>query len=111
MTINLKTQLVDFKGRPLETDELVCPTCRRPIAPTKTILQDVLTNALGSQLPNEVVSGADKLKRYRLGMRIGVLDEIELTAEEIVVCKGQVEKFYPALIYGQVCDLLEPKSG
>src|SRR3989304_6313564 len=42
MIINLKTQLVDFKGQPIEMDEQICPTCRRPIAPTKTILGDVL---------------------------------------------------------------------
>jgi len=108
MIINLKTQLVDFKGQPIETDEQVCPVCRRPIAPTKTVLQDVLTNALGSQLQNEVVSGAEKLKQYRLGMRIGALDEIEMTAEEIVLCKSRVEKFYAAIVFGQVCDLLEP---
>ena len=106
--MRLDIQLLDFKGKPIETDEMMCPTCKRPIAPMKMILRDVLLNALASEKQGETISGTEKMKRFRLGMRMGVLDEIDLTAEEIVLCKSQVEKFYPALIYGQVCDLLEP---
>jgi hypothetical protein len=78
------------------------------MAPIKMVLRDVLINAIASERPGETIAGVEKMKRYRLGMRFGTGDEIDLTADEIVLCKGQVEKFYPALVYGQVCDLLEP---
>jgi len=108
MIINLKTQLVDFKGQPIEMDEQICPTCRRPIAPTKTILGDVLLTAINGHKEREELSLDEQRRRFRLGVRIASADEIEFSAAEIVLLEDQVRKFYAPVVTGQVCDLLEP---
>lgn len=54
---------------------------------------------------------AEKMKRYELYKRIKQGGDVELTSEEITLCKEAVDKTYPTpLVVGQVIEMLEKKE-
>ena len=55
-------------------------------------------------------SGMDKVKKYELAKRIYAADEVELSAEDISLIKERVGTVYPAMIVGQVFEMLEGKD-
>ncbi len=76
----------------------------------QTELRDVLILALG--VPPEdrkVLSGHDKRRLWRLANLISTADEVDLSAEEVVLLKEGIDRAYPwPFIVGQVWDLLDP---
>lgn len=53
-------------------------------------------------------SGVDKIKTYELAKRIYTGGEVELSAEEISLCKKAVDDTFPSpQVVGQICELLE----
>ena len=49
-------------------------------------------------------------ERYQLTMKLHSSEPVTLSAEEIVTTKDAVCAAYGPLIYGQVCDLIDPKG-
>jgi hypothetical protein len=70
-------------------------------------LRMAIVNAVLSPVQKE--SGMEKVKKYELAKRIHQSDEVDLTAEEISLIKERVGEVYPALITGQIWDILEGK--
>ena len=72
-------------------------------------LRVAMVNAVLSPVERE--SGTDKVKKYELAKKIhNATDDVELTAEDISLIKGRVGEVFPALIVGQVFDILEGKE-
>jgi len=72
------------------------------------ILQTALINAILA--PSKDDNGVTKIQKYELARKIYKGGEVELTSEEITVCKKAVEATYPSpLIVGQVVEMLENK--
>lgn len=67
----------------------------------------LLTPAQG----DERMSGEEKLKRYKLGMKISGNDSADLSAEELSLIKACVGKLYAPLIVGRVYDAIDPVDG
>jgi hypothetical protein len=105
VTIGLK----DFKGKPIESSGSICPTCNHPIEAMTMTLRDVLLNSLNAEVEGEKIEGREKFRRFKLAMRISEHDSASLSADEITLLKGQVAKFYRALVVGQVWELLDPE--
>ena len=56
-------------------------------------------------------SGVDKVKKYELAKKIYSNDEVELSSEEVTLCKEAVGSAYPSpLLVGQIIELLERKA-
>lgn len=71
----------------------------------------VLATALGTPYPDEKnVSQEEKFQRYELALKIRGNEEVELSAEEVVLLKKLVAKLSTVLIYGQVASILEGKD-
>jgi len=72
-------------------------------------LKLVLINALLS--PTDKESGIDKVKKYELAKKIyRAEDDVELTVEEVALCKKRVGEVFPnPIVVGQVFELLEGK--
>lgn len=72
-------------------------------------LQDVLTRSMLGDYPDETrLSGDEKYTRYQLGMKLNAAkDSIELTIEQLALCKSMVAKMYGVLVSGQSWDMLE----
>jgi hypothetical protein len=70
-------------------------------------LDKVCVNALLSENQDDRQSGEDKLKVFQLAKKIYGAGEVEVTAEEIVLIKNKVGRFYLPLVVGQVYEILE----
>lgn len=102
MKINVNQTLKNLAGQPMKDQDgegnVVDAT-----------LKLALVNAVLA--PSQKESGVDKVRKYELARKIHVSDEVDLTAEEIALCKKAVGEVFPSpLIVGQVMDLLEGKE-
>jgi hypothetical protein len=76
------------------------------------LMSAAITNALLSAFPDEKdISGDEKVKRFLLATRLHGQDSIDLSADEVVLCKRLVAKAYNPLVVGQAWAVLEPRSG
>ncbi|KKN77420.1 hypothetical protein LCGC14_0359790 [marine sediment metagenome] len=98
MIIKLNTVLVDEKGEPLKDGDKEIVT-----------LGVVCTNALLAPDPEER-NLDNKVKKYHLHLRMFEKEEVEITADEIVLLEKCINVAYTQpLIVGQVRDILEQK--
>lgn len=71
-------------------------------------LKLALINALLAASQKE--SAVDKIRKYELAKKIYASEEVEMTAEEVALCKKQVGEVFPnPLVVGQVMEMLEGK--
>ena len=97
MKVKVKTVLEDIKGdvltgqgdKPLTIGEVL----------QATLLQD---NVKGDV--------KDAVRRFNLARDIETNDEVELSAEDVVMLKKSLSNLYKPLVAGQVCLLLEGKK-
>ena len=108
MKINVTAILKDLAGKSLVSSERICAACKRPIEPVSMTVRVILINSLLGEVEGEKLQGTEKLRRFRLASQIQSMDEQDFTADEVVLLKEQVNKFYTALVVGQVWDLLDP---
>jgi len=68
-------------------------------------LKDALVNAVLA--PADKESGIDKVRKYELAKLIfSAKTAVELTAEDVTLLKERVGSVYPALIVGQIFEML-----
>ena len=68
-----------------------------------------LVNAILSPVERE--SGTKKVEKYELARKIHKAEsEVELTVEEISLAKERIGEVFPALIVGQMFNILEGKE-
>lgn len=102
MLINVKQQILDYRGHPvLDNGEPV------PVG-------EVLINAAnGGGKPEE--DARTKTLRFRMAMRAAAaLDgdgEMSVTADEVVLLRDGVARLYAPLVVGRVLEVLEPDTG
>ena len=71
-------------------------------------LKTVLAESLLSSYKDEQIEGAEKASRYKLAMRIfKANDDVELSAEEIVLLKRLIAKMFSVLVTGQAWEYIE----
>ena len=76
-----------------------------------TVLSDILTKAMLETPQAEAASmpGEKKMQRYRLAQKCYGVPSVDLEVEELAVLKEYVGKLFPALVVGQVWQMLEGK--
>lgn len=102
MKINVDVLLTTIGGEPMkDADE----SGKAVDATVKLALVNAL---LAPQQKTE--TGTDKIKKYELAKRIYAGGDVELSIDEVALCKKVVEDVFPApLIVGQVVEILEGK--
>lgn len=102
MVINVSETLKSFDGQTMKDSDgqgnIIDAT-----------LKLALINALLAPVQNE--SGVEKVKKYELARKIYKAEnEVELTVEELSLCKKRVGEVFPnPIVVGQVTELLENK--
>lgn len=95
-TLNLDYVFKTFSGKEIPYDNRVLT------------LKDSCLEALAMEKPGAEADKNDKIKRYKLGIKIAdATNETEFEAEEIVLIKECICKAYGAIIYGKVEELLK----
>ena len=113
MKIKVTSILHNVYGDPLKGQRDKPKVKDKPLEKEDLTLKDIMVNALLAEFPDEqkTLSGADKLKRYRLAMDImDAKIEIDLCAEDMVLIKDMIAKAYNSLVSGQAWEMLEPKN-
>jgi len=98
--IELQQKIMDMKKQPLKVMD-------EEGVKHEVTLEEVCSQALLTEYPEEKNSMQEKDKRYRIWLKILDKDEVSLKAEEITLIKTQIAKRYPPLVCGQACALLE----
>lgn len=99
MKLSLNVEVKDFKGEVMFEDD------SNKIA--LTVLK-VCLSVLGRALDGDVkMKGEEKLKLFKLGMKLTDSGEVELSSEDIVLIKNRVNKIYSPIVYGRCCEVLE----
>lgn len=113
MLIKVNTILKNLYGEPLKGNRKETPKKTGPGEEPKLLdltVREVLVNSLLAEFPGEKIDGEEKLKRYKLAIKIQEAKaEVDLSSEEIVKVKELVGKGWTPLISGQVWELIEPK--
>lgn len=97
MKIDFSKQLVNLNG-----DVVKDEATDKPISLSKVCVEALLAND-----QREVIDGTEKLKRYELAKAIHEGKKDSLSAEEVVLLKELVGKYYTTMIVGQVIPMLD----
>lgn len=75
------------------------------------LIKDVILNSLLAHFPDEQgLTGEEKVKRYALALKVHKNAAPDLSIEDLSMVKKLVGKMYPALIVGQMWEVLEGKE-
>jgi hypothetical protein len=96
MKIDIRQQLLDYRGKPIEEGE------------NKT-LRDFVAIALNNATGAEVLTGEQKAKAYQITTKLYQKNKVELTLDERAFVKERVEKIMPVLHAGRIVDVLEER--
>ena len=97
MKIKFSQVLKNLYGEPMEDR-----SSKKPLT-----LSMICVEALLSTDPKENIDGAEKLRRFNLAKDIHEGKKDSLSAEEVVLLKELVAKFYPTLVVGQTLPMLD----
>src|SRR5829696_4276773 len=97
MKIDVRQQISDYRGKPIEEGE------------NKT-LRDFVAIALNNATGAEVLTGEQKAKAYQITTKLYQKNKVELTLDERAFVKERVEKILPALHAGRIVDVLEERA-
>ena len=102
--IKTDTALLDMLSEEIKTS--VTPGKQPELLTLKT----VLINCLINEADGEKTDAKGKLDRYDLALRVKVGGDVEMSAEEVKMCKESIAKQFPVLVTGQAHRLLEGQS-
>lgn len=98
MKVNLTQPIKNYDGKLIKDEK------------DKLTLKKVLVVALNSQDKNEVITPEQKSKIYQLSLKMYESKEPNFTVDDLSFIKERVGKFWSALVYGRVCDLIDNKE-
>lgn len=95
MKVNFSEKLVNLNGEQIKDSD----------SNEDLILKTICVGAL---LTNEkALEGKDKLERFELAKEIHTDKKDSISAEEVVLLKELIGKFYPTMVVGQVYQMLD----
>lgn len=98
MRINVTQTITGYEGEELKEGE-------------KAITyRAVFYQALNAQLPDETLTAEQKAQIYQLTTKLFKSNDVNIGVTEAALIKERVGKAYGPLIYGRVCDLLDPPT-
>jgi len=113
MKVNVKQYILNLKGEPTE-DKTINPKTGETIKVHNPTIGEALMNALMSSYKDDSeCSGEDKIKRFKLGLRIEEAKDgvVEFTTDEITFIKKYLNKAgFPPIAYTRCDEALEGKK-
>ena len=120
MKILVSTPILDAEDKPVKDGVRfkMCEDGRTPFCDPATgepvvvdpgyeyTFRHAFNRALGPQQEDAGLNDDEKLKIFRLHLKIAKGGEVDLTADEVVLLKKRVSKAFNPLIYGRVCEFL-----
>lgn len=103
MRIDTRQTLKDYEGNDIKETKVKNGVSEE----TPLTIRDVISIALNSQFRDEVFTAEKKAQIFQLSLKIYKDNEVNLTAEEIVLIKEQVGKIYNPLVYGRVSEIID----
>lgn len=98
--IDFSKQITDLYNKP------ICDGDKNPIT-----LSGLVANAILASLPEDSsLSGKDKIKLFKLAVKISEQSEVSLESEDISTIKDRVSKVYGPLIVGKIWQEIDPNS-
>jgi len=97
MKIDFSKKFTNFNGEVLKDTQ----------SQKELALSDICIESLLSVDPKSPVEGVEKLKRYNLAMEIYQGKKESLSAEEVVLLKELIGKYYTTLVVGQAFPMLD----
>lgn len=76
----------------------------------KSELKNVLLNCLAYEDKDLKMTAEEKMRAFELSMDLYKNNEADFKVEDIVFIKQRLLKITSPLLYGQVCNILEPKD-
>lgn len=96
MKLNFSTPILDLEAKPIVAKD-------KPVT-----LGSVVIEALMATFPDEAnLPGADKVKRFSLGMAVTKGGEQDISVDDVVLLKTLIGKAYGPLVVGRVYELIE----
>lgn len=96
-TVKLTTELKNRKGEVLKEGE------------ENVVLRDALLTAIDAGLPgDDQMEAKQKVRLFKLGQKVALQDEVEFTAEDTTLVLARALRIYPANVYGQIVEALDP---
>ncbi len=105
MKFDLEKVIVTAKGTPA----LLAPATPTG-APKELTFGAAFVEALGGQLPNDNPDKAEKIRRFKLSLRIVDQKEIELSADDVRRLDDVCSKGWSTEVYGQIWKALGVES-
>lgn len=102
MKINFEKVFKTFDGQPI----MKGADSKEPI----TLKWVSIESLIGIYQDEKELQGEEKLKRYKLAMKISNGNIIEISVEEIALIKNLIGKAFGTLIVGQAWEYLEGKD-
>lgn len=96
MKVNMLQNLKDYTGKVINDGDGVPATFR-----------GIAVEALNSLSQHEAMGSEQKAKIFQLSQHLFTGNDVELSLDQRSLIKGQVAKFYSALVYGRMCEILE----
>lgn len=98
MKIDFYKPLLDLSGEPMKSGD------------KDFLLVNACQEALTATFPDEMnLSGADKVKRFSLALKVGEKLPQELTIDEVAEIRRLVAKAYGPLVVGRAYEMLDEK--
>ncbi len=109
MQFDMRTQIKDFEGEPIERKEVVnkrLPVDDKNIKWLPYTLRDAISIALNADVKDEISTPEDKSKIYQLCNKLFATQKPDLTVDDIHFILERSAKVHNPLINGRVKDLL-----
>ena len=97
MKINHETEILDYSGEPIPNQE------GQPVT-----FRSVVISALNSLDPQ--LTAEKKVQAFQICMRMNPGKLLRLSLDEAKLVKDMAAKITNALIYGRICEILDPDS-
>ena len=105
MKIDTNVEIINLDGNVLKENDGSGNAVN--VTAKKIMANSLMSNVIGRDGRPVPEKGEDKLKKFKLAMKIYDSDEVELSSEDIVLIKERVGATYNTLVYGRICDLLK----
>lgn len=111
MKIDVTQALTRLDGSPLDRLVEACETCGQPEKTAPVTLRSVCVDALLTLRANEEnLAGEEKVRRYKLALRITHEDIVDMIPKDVALIQELVASLYTPLVVGQVWEMLDPKQ-
>ena len=110
MQIDVTRKLMTIDSKPIDIpDSEACEACgRQRVNGRVMLLRNAMVDALLGGYDDEAkLSGADKVERYQIALRVQNEDAPEMTIQDLALIQELVAKRYAPLVTGQVWMMLE----